>query len=84
MRVRVIRKTDSVQLGTMNLQVGMVLTNGRTVTKVNESSYLPAVAPGYPAERDTPNVLLSEARKFGWPQAAGCKSLGCRSIKELA
>jgi len=66
MRVGVIRKTDSVFVGSMYMQVGMVLTNGRTVTKVNEYSYLPGLAPGWPAEREHANVYLDEARRFGF------------------
>jgi hypothetical protein len=67
-RVAVIRKTDSVQVGSMPAKVGMVLVHGSKIVKVNEKSVL-TEDPGCQGKwRKTHlmSVYLQEARKFGF------------------
>jgi hypothetical protein len=66
-RVAVIRKTDSVQVGSMPAHPGMALADGRKVAKVNEKSILVSQE-GCSDFRITHlvSVHLNEAKKFGF------------------
>lgn len=67
-RVSVIRKTDSVGVGSMPAHVGMELAGGSKVVKVNEKSIL-VEQPGCQGNfriTHLVSVHLQEARKFGF------------------
>lgn len=70
-RLAVIRKTDSVQVGTMPYAVGMVLANGATVVRFTKIG-TPVVTGLYGATYEEPfrglaSVELPEAYKHGYP-----------------
>lgn len=74
-RCAVCRKSDSVQVGTMPLAVGMKLSNGAVVTRFTKHG-TPVVRGLYGALheeyfRDLATVDLSEAIKYGYPRGAG-------------
>ena len=85
-RVAVIRKTDSMFVGSMPAMVGMVTRYGNkedgfaTIAKLNVKSVTYNTG-----DRESHGICinLDEARKFGWPNVAGCKPYAkLRSIRE--
>ena len=67
MRMQVLRKTDHVELGPIEAQIGMMTLDGEIV-KVNAKSIW---VKGQYGERKLdatcrPSVYLTEAKRFGW------------------
>jgi hypothetical protein len=69
-RVSVLRDAVSaLTVGSMPASVGMVLTNGGTIVRVNEKSIVIRRPNQSDARESHPvSVTREEARKFGYPQ----------------